>query len=271
MRKMTNGVVVCLVNPKRRREVGFTLIELLVVIAIIALLVSILLPSLNKAKDLAKRVACASQMKSICMGVNLYTGDYDGKLPFLTVSDIFDSSYNLVWNPSFNAMFGGKDWLRDEYFPYEAMDCPGDETREVGIDFWPYYPDALVNLSYAYNGRLSTRSESPPYGKFWYQTRSIDDFPSASDNVALFETCRIPPFFGPNYFAQLGGYNATGGTAELNIMYELHHGDGNNFGFLDAHVEFATTDDYLDSLRHRGDIVEVPGLGRVPINYWPDM
>jgi prepilin-type N-terminal cleavage/methylation domain-containing protein/prepilin-type processing-associated H-X9-DG protein len=57
---------------------AFTLIELLVVIAIISLLVSILLPSLQKAKDMAKLVVCASNLRSIGQAEIIYTNSYDG-------------------------------------------------------------------------------------------------------------------------------------------------------------------------------------------------
>jgi prepilin-type N-terminal cleavage/methylation domain-containing protein len=72
-------------SGKTRRDAsGFTLIELLVVIAIIALLVSILLPSLNKAKELAKRAVCLSNIRSGGLGFALYVEDSEGVLPLLS-------------------------------------------------------------------------------------------------------------------------------------------------------------------------------------------
>ena len=68
-------------NPKSKIRNGFTLIELLVVIAIIALLVSILLPSLNKAKELARRAVCSSNLHQMGLGTMMYANDNDGKIP----------------------------------------------------------------------------------------------------------------------------------------------------------------------------------------------
>ena len=63
------------------RQKAFTLIELLVVIAIIALLISILLPSLNKAKSLARQVVCTTQCKQMAQATHVYSQDWDGMLP----------------------------------------------------------------------------------------------------------------------------------------------------------------------------------------------
>jgi prepilin-type N-terminal cleavage/methylation domain-containing protein/prepilin-type processing-associated H-X9-DG protein len=63
----------------RKRIRGFTLIELLVVIAIIALLISILLPSLSRARELSKRLVCQSDIKGIGTSAKIYANDNNEK------------------------------------------------------------------------------------------------------------------------------------------------------------------------------------------------
>ncbi len=63
----------------KRRIRGFTLIELLVVIAIIALLISILLPSLSRARELSKRLVCQSNIKGIGTSAKIYANDNNEK------------------------------------------------------------------------------------------------------------------------------------------------------------------------------------------------
>ena len=66
-----------------RSKRGFTLIELLVVIAILALLLSVIMPALKKAKDMGKRLVCLSLIRSYGTANMVYAAEYDGKfVPF---------------------------------------------------------------------------------------------------------------------------------------------------------------------------------------------
>jgi len=66
---------------RRRKREGFNLIELLIVIAIIALLVTITVPSLGRAKDQARSAVCAANVRRLAVGANTYATKYDDFLP----------------------------------------------------------------------------------------------------------------------------------------------------------------------------------------------
>jgi|GEM_PF-1724987 len=67
---------------RQRGREAFTLIELLVVIAIIALLVTILMPSLQRAKELARRASCATNLHNIILAAHTYANDFRDLLPW---------------------------------------------------------------------------------------------------------------------------------------------------------------------------------------------
>lgn len=70
------------------KRIGFTLIELLVVIAIIAMLLSVILPSLKKSKEAAHAISCRSNLRQMAIAFNTYSIENDGKLfPFSYVGN----------------------------------------------------------------------------------------------------------------------------------------------------------------------------------------
>jgi prepilin-type N-terminal cleavage/methylation domain-containing protein len=142
-------------NPLRRScqgEVGspvkhppFTLIELLVVIAIIAILASMLLPSLSKAKLNAVRITCMSEMKQLGLGLALYRGDNDAVMP---------TSLDHYNPPNAGASLGPDDWWESgsKALAY-GTDRLGlgklypDYIREMGVFWCPGYTDDAFHNS----------------------------------------------------------------------------------------------------------------------------
>ncbi len=100
----------CLVGVRR----GFTLIELLVVVAIIALLISILLPSLGRAREQTRQVICSSNLRGMGQAIALYQNDWNGSNPGPIHPPIYREGGDALYNDP-DAMFeplgpGTREW-----------------------------------------------------------------------------------------------------------------------------------------------------------------
>ena len=192
-----------LTKQKRSNYLNFTLVELLVVIAIIAILASMLLPALGKAREKAYSAECKSNLKNLGAGLVLYTDDFDGWI-LPTVTPYPNSG-----------IYGAEVWmrvLRKENYLKKALLCPS-EKREFS-----YRPDGHFarNIYLGY----SLASNAYPYRKL---TR-IKNYAAAID---AWDNGRTASYLGhgDNLLGEYG-----------NRTFEPRHSNQGNILYLDSHV-----------------------------------
>jgi prepilin-type N-terminal cleavage/methylation domain-containing protein len=214
---------------------GFTLIELLVVIAIISLLVSILLPSLVKAKVLAADVACMSNLKKIGLATYLYAEDNQEILPSYTYTYLTYSSYT---NQFITYMDLGTD--RDEIG--KLWDCPLLDNDHFGV-IGSNFADG-VRSAYAYNIQCGNWSSS--WGipdNVRYLSRITHQ-----DQTFMWSESQEDPYTGKGPAPLLRPSIRWDGAQDPDYFYHpdrRHHG-GSPVLCIDNHAEWLAQEDMQD-------------------------
>lgn len=212
-----------------RRSKGFTLIELLVVVAIIAVLMAILLPALNRAREQAKAVTCASNVRQMATGFQGYSTEWGGYMPTC------DYLRNASSSPQYGHM-----WLTVAA-PY--MGIPKSNAIWVNVAKITTCPASTrasgqIRRDYTLNMQMM-HFNGPNKG---YSAAKITSFDNPSRAVCLFDAGQKPNYGEPySSYAKseiqdfsIGGY----GPASNYYFAEMHMGMANVM-FYDGHVEAA--------------------------------
>lgn len=146
-------------------EKSFTLIELLVVIAIIAILASMLLPALNKARVSGQTASCKGNMKNLGTAIFMYTDSFNDYIPAIYDGRRGGNSKAWVWPFLENLGLG----LTKKNYKYNGCPAPRSKITEKIDTYDNQYDWAL----YSYNGYLGYYDQNGKVGTTWSQNYGV--------------------------------------------------------------------------------------------------
>jgi prepilin-type N-terminal cleavage/methylation domain-containing protein/prepilin-type processing-associated H-X9-DG protein len=222
---------------------GFTLIELLVVIAIIALLLSIIIPALNRSKELARRLVCLNHLKNIGLANILYAEAHDGW--YVPIMDLLidgtRTDYEWPHNDAFRDLLGYVDAESDPEGDWEQWHAPRDflcPSDKVAVD---RIEDELYTNWISYGGNITD----------WYQNW-MNIMYAGHREIKIKNPSRELSFSESNdwWMWWLGadyvtGWDVLGHDTIMPYKYVgcdgptlYRHSEGANLLFYDGHVEW---------------------------------
>ena len=250
----------------RSKTTGFTLIELLVVVAIIALLVSILVPSLQEARSAAESAVCKSNLRSIGQAFHLYATDYSGQIPpvgyaYGQFPFDFSAPYavapDATWGRTWYHWLGKSGYLGSmetftgstlfhfESTRFPSTRCPSEPGSDApGMNGCTFYDSALMAGSYIMNWSVSRYNYFPgingstePPKAFFRNIYRGPDSGSDADSRFVIDTgdwglSWVAPYYGPTIDAPDLGVNEN-----CDAPYAFRHpGNTTNALYMDGHV-----------------------------------
>jgi prepilin-type N-terminal cleavage/methylation domain-containing protein len=239
-------------QPTPRSGAGFTLIELLVVIAIIAILASMLLPALARARQRGVRTQCLNNLHQSELTLFMYSGDYADKLPSFDAPAGPSWAWDLPWEMGNTLLTMGVQ--------KKTFYCPGTASRfDDNLNFANPSPDSLWEFSpgsYHVMGMVlacgGTQSRIDPTNQNFKITQESYSVTLASGpvSVSISPSERVltaDATISENLSGTAANPAPAGSFTDVPGSFKVHHlsphlkgslPDGGNVGFKDGHVEW---------------------------------